>query len=220
MTTLRRFVFNPIGVNCYLASDEDGTAVVIDPGFLGPEEKDRLLSAISGDGLSVKAVLLTHAHLDHIWGVRQLQDELGVPVHMSPDDAPLLGYGAQMAAGTGLPAPDTAFTWTPVSDGDVLRFGKMAFKAIATPGHTPGGICYLDESEGLLFTGDTLFAGTIGRTDLPLGSYDDLIASVMDKLMGLGGDVRVLPGHGAPSTIGSERVTNPFLEPWGEAEED
>ena len=219
MTALQRFVFNPIGVNCYLASDEDGVSIVIDPGFLTPEEKDKLLSAVSGGSLAVAAILLTHAHLDHIWGVRRLQDELGVPVFMSPDDAPLLGYGAQMAAGTGLPAPDTEFRFTPASDGDILRFGKMAFKVIATPGHTPGGLCYLEESEGLLFTGDTLFAGTIGRTDLPLGSYDELIASVMDKLMGLDGDIRILPGHGGPSTIGGERVTNPFLEPWGDAEE-
>ena len=95
----------------------------------------------------------------------------------------------------------------------------MALKVIATPGHTPGSVCYLCAEDRILFTGDTLFAGSIGRTDLPLGDYDKLIVSIMDKLMALDGDTRILPGHGGPSTIGEERCENPFLEPFNEKEE-
>ncbi len=221
MITVRRFVFNPLGEHTYLTSDEDGVTAIIDPGCFLPGEKERLLAALSEGGSGgAAAILVTHAHFDHIYGVRELQDELGLPVWMNPDDVPMLDFGGVMAAAFDLPAPDTSFKFNPVRDGDTVRVGKMAFKVIATPGHAPGSVCFLEESEKIMFTGDTLFAGTIGRTNLPLASYDSLIVSIMDKLMGLDGDIRIFPGHGHDSTIGHERITNPFLEPWGEAEED
>ena len=99
-------------------------------------------------------------------------------------------------------------------------YEQRGFKVITTPGHTPGSVCYLNEKYGVMFTGDTLFAGSIGRTDLPMGEYDDLIRSIMDKLMGLDGDTDILPGHGGRSSIGWERTHNPFLEPFNEKEEE
>ena len=220
MLNIQRFTFNPLDEHCWLVWDGDGTAVAVDPGFFQPGEEDALTGAIAEGGLKLGAILLTHAHFDHIFGVRSLQDRYGVPVYMSPDEVPMLSWGRPMAAAFGLPGPDISFKSTPVLEGDTVTVGQMSLKVISTPGHSPGGLCWLEEGEQLLFCGDTLFAGTIGRTNLPLASYDDLIRSIMDKLMGLDGEVRILPGHGRSSTIAEERTTNPFLEPWGEPEED
>ena len=217
---IRRFVFNHMGENTYLASDENGMTVIVDPGCNDPGEEERLLGAIEAGSLKIGGILVTHGHFDHICGARSLQDRFGVKVFMGEDDLPILRYGGEMGAVYGFEAPDTGFTVTTVSDGQVLDFGDMHFKVISTPGHAPGSVCYLEESEKVLFTGDTLFRGTIGRTDLPLADYDKLIVSIMDKLMGLDGDIRILPGHGGVSTIAQERTGNPFLEPWGEAEEE
>jgi glyoxylase-like metal-dependent hydrolase (beta-lactamase superfamily II) len=216
---IRRFVFNHMGENTYLASDAKGNAVIVDPGCNSPQEEDRLLAAINEEKLTVRGILVTHGHFDHICGARSLQDRFGAAIYMGENDLPILQYGGEMGAVYGFEAPDTGFSVTPVRDGGILEFGDMRFRVIETPGHSPGGVCYLEENEKELFSGDTLFRGTIGRTDLPLASYDKLIVSIMDKLMGLDGDVRILPGHGGDSTIAQERTGNPFLEPWGEAED-
>lgn len=220
MVTVRRFAFNPFVEHSYLVSDEDGTAAVIDPGFFSPEEGNALLDALDKEQLRLAAVLLTHAHPDHIYGVKVLQDRFSVPVYMNPEDGRMLPLVGKMAASFGLPAPRTDFSFTPVSDEEHIKVGKMEFKVMATPGHTPGGVCYICEEDRLVFTGDTLFAGSIGRTDLPLGDYDRLIVSVMDKVMGLDADYQVLPGHGGTTTISDERTGNPFLEPFNEPESD
>ena len=119
-----------------------------------------------------------------------------------------------------LERPELKFESKGIEDGEVLELADMKIEVIFTPGHTPGGVCYLLRDEKVMFTGDTLFAGTIGRTDLPGGDYDKLIVSIMDKLMGLPGDVDVLPGHGRKTTIADERTHNPFLQPFNEPEED
>ena len=140
---------------------------------------------------------------------------------MGEADADLLAIAGQSAEAAGLKMPDTGFRTTPLSDGQALTVLKGSpFTAIATPGHTEGGFCFYDETDKVLFSGDTLFAGTIGRTDLFGGEYDKLIVSVMDRLMSLPGDVDVLPGHGTWTTVGNERTGNPFLQPFNEPEED
>ena len=140
---------------------------------------------------------------------------------MGEADADILAIAGQSAEAAGLKMPDTGFRTTPLSDGQALTVLKGSpFTAIATPGHTEGGFCFYDETDKVLFSGDTLFAGTIGRTDLFGGEYDKLIVSVMDRLMGLPGDVDVLPGHGTWTTVGNERTGNPFLQPFNEPEED
>ena len=213
MPNIRSFTFNYLEEKTYLVWDESLEAVLIDPGCYRPSEAPELSRFIEENKLKLKAIWLTHGHFDHICGVASFP---GVPVYMHPADKPVLAISGDMATGLRLRAPDTSFSTVDISDGDELRVGKTAFKVIATPGHTPGGVCFYDEKDGLMFSGDTLFAGTIGRTDFPLGDYDVLIVSLMEKIMGLPGGVEVYPGHGPSTDIATERTHNPFLQPFNE----
>ncbi len=216
---IKRFFCNMLSENCYVL-ERGGKFVVVDPGFCGETELEGLY-ALLGDS-APEAVLLTHAHFDHTLGVKPLQQKYpGLPVYMAPEDVVLLEEDARYACGLGIKDFDFSFDWTPVRDGDELRFdGGFAFRAVATPGHTPGGLCWYCPEEGVVFTGDTLFADTIGRTDLAFGDYDSEIRSIMEKLMLLPGSTDVLPGHGRATTIERERMSNPFLEPFNEPEEE
>ena len=138
---------------------------------------------------------------------------------MHPADQVVLSYSAEMARRLGLDVPGIRFRTTDVEDGLLLAVAGMQLEAIATPGHTPGGVCWLERSAGVLFTGDTLFAGSIGRTDFRFSDYDDEIRSIMERLILLDPAIRIFPGHGPSSTIGQERRNNPFLEPFNEPEE-
>ena len=215
---LFRFVVNRLEENTYIAVSQQGRCVVVDPGFLERRETDAVTGFIGAKGLVPEAVLLTHGHMDHIYGAAFMQRRYGIPVYMSDADKPIMTYFTRWEK-FGIPTADPDFTSTDVQDGSVIEAAGMKFRVIATPGHTPGGVCYLEEGSGALFTGDTLFAGAIGRTDLEGGDYDSLIRSVMEKLILLDSDTEIYPGHGPGSTIGTERVTNPFLEPFNEREE-
>ena len=165
-------------------------------------------------------MLLTHGHLDHIGGAAELQRRYGIPVYMNEDDRKVIENPDPRLSRLWKRFPDTGFSISAVRDGDRVEAAGLTFEVIATPGHTPGGVCWLVRDEKLLFTGDTLFAGAIGRTDLSFGEYDDEIRSIMEKLMLLDGDIRIFPGHGPASTIADERTGNPFLEPFNEPEEE
>lgn len=219
MAKIHQFTFNLFGVHTMICTNGSDECVVIDPGFYTPKEKEEFLSYVSTNNLEPKAVLLTHGHIDHIWGVKAVQDIFGIPVYMSPEDEVLLNYDSGIAGKLGLIAPDSTFKWTAVSDGMHIPVAGLDFEVITTPGHSPGSVCYLDRQQNIMFTGDTLFAGTIGRTDLQYGEYDDIIRSIMEKLIWLEPDIEIYPGHGHPSTIGVERTSNPFLEPFNEKEE-
>ena len=215
---IRRFIFNMLSENTLVVIGAPGRCVVVDPGFLEESERNAFLDYLRSHSLKPEAILLTHSHMDHTYGVAELQRLFGAPVYMSEADKGVLSY-FQRIIKFGFPIPDINFTSTDVSDGLVIEAAGLQFKVITTPGHTPGGVCYYVENERTVFTGDTLFAGAIGRTDLYGGDYDALIRSIMEKLMLLPGDVTVWPGHGANTTIGSEMATNPFLEPFNEREE-
>lgn len=214
MMKIKRFVFNPFQENTYLVESPQGNCLIVDPGAYDREEKEALLGELRGK--EPEAVLLTHGHPDHLAAAGLLQREFGVKVFMHPDDADVPSH----IAGPLAAHLDLEFETTPLSDGQVLQLLGLECKVIHTPGHSPGGVCYWFESENVLFTGDTLFRGTIGRTDLYKGEYDDLIRSVMDKIMGLPGCTEVLPGHAGSTTIAEERTENPFLQPFNEPEEN
>lgn len=217
---IKVFEFNPFMEHCYIADSGNGNCVIIDPGCRDKNERERLTDYLHKEGLKPEAVLLTHAHFDHIYGVKWLQDTFNIPVYLHNDDSIHINDYCESALRYGLDVPDTGFSSTAVHDGDTLKLAGMEFSVIETPGHTPGCVCYYEKNNAVMFTGDTLFAGSIGRTDLPHGDYDSLIKSVMEKLIVLDAETDILPGHGASSNIGRERTSNPFLEPFNEPDQD
>jgi hydroxyacylglutathione hydrolase len=209
----------PVGMlqcNCTIIGDPvTGEALVVDPG----DEVERILAMLGRHKLNVKAIVSTHAHIDHVGGLAKLHQFTGAPVLMHREDLPLYQGMDVQAAFLGVRAPELTAVDHLLKEGDSLRWGAFEAKVIHTPGHTPGSVClYLPNQEGnialaapKLFAGDTLFAGSIGRTDLWGGSMDQIMDSLRGKLMELPDDTIVHPGHGAATTIGEERQSNPFL---------
>ena len=211
----------PVGMlqcNCSIIGDpETREALVVDPG----DEADRILQILAKHALTVKAIVSTHAHIDHVGGLRKMQQATGAPVLMHGDDMELYRHLDIQAAWLGMRTPDPANVDKFLREGDTLRWGRFEANVFHTPGHTPGSISlYLaprnEENTapdaGKLLAGDTLFAGSIGRTDLPGGSLDKILRSIHQKLLILPDETIVYPGHGAVTTIGQERAANPFLE--------
>ncbi len=226
MLRVLEFTYNLFQEKTYLVFDDEADladglhpCIAIDPGCLSDGEKANFKAQMEKNRLKPVAILLSHCHFDHIGGVKHIQDKFFCPVYMNPSDKVLLRYVPEMAGAFGISVPENDFETTDISDGQLLEIGGMKIKCISTPGHSPGGMCFHFEEEAVLFSGDTLFAGTIGRSDLPLGDYDELIRSVMEKLIFLDGETRVFPGHGDSTSIGHERTHNPFLEPFNEPEE-
>ena len=221
MILYKKITVNPFGENTYLLWDETRPGVIVDPGCLAEEEIQELYGLIAVNGVIPKKILLTHGHFDHIYGVKKLAERLGATIFMHPADEELVRSGnAQLTGYYRIPAAPDDFEYQPIKEGDVIEFGESSLTVIETPGHTYGGVCFYSEPDKLLLSGDTLFAGTIGRTDSQWGDYDKLILNVMDKLMGLDSDVQILPGHGPSSSIGYERTHNPFLQPFNEPDGD
>lgn len=187
---LRKLVVGPYQTNCYiLGCKETNQGLVIDPG----DEVLRIVKEISRSGLEIKYIAITHGHIDHVGGVSELKHITKAPVLIHRLDAGALGT-----------KPDGF-----LEEGQSLQVGNYTLSVIHTPGHSPGGVCLY--APGAVFTGDTLFAGSVGRTDFPGGSHELLVQGVRQKIFPLGDSLRVYPGHGPESTIGRERMTNPFF---------
>ena len=222
MLHTRIFQFNPLGTNCMVTwADGSRTCTVVDPGMSSDEGEKELLGFLASEGITPDAILLTHGHFDHVWGVERLVEKYPVPVYMHPADRDILEDGASAFRGMqSMKMLRHDFPTVDVADGDTVTTGGVEWKVIGTPGHTPGGVCYWSQENNLLISGDTLFAGSIGRTDLQGGDYDALMASIKDKLLNLPGETDVLPGHGQPTSIAREGMYNPFLEPFNEPLEE
>ena len=205
---IETFPVGPLQCNCSILVDEaTREAVVIDPG----DEPQRILDALSAAGVRPASLLHTHAHIDHITGTGQVAESTGASIRLHPADRPLYEALPEQAAFFGLAARDPRPLDAPLSDAEVIRFGRCSLRAIHTPGHTPGSTCFLLEGdEPLLFSGDTLFRRSIGRTDLWGGDTDQILESIREKLFALPGNTRVICGHGPDTAIEEERSLNPF----------
>jgi hydroxyacylglutathione hydrolase len=209
----------PVGMlqcNCHIVGDPvTREAVVIDPG----DDVDAILEVIARHGLKVRNILITHSHIDHIIGLKKLREATGAPVLMHQADLDLYQQMEMQAEWIQWPTPELAEVDEFLTEGKSIKWGNYELRVMHTPGHTKGSVClYLPREEntvrdpGLLFAGDTLFEGSIGRTDLWGGSVKEILRSLKTKLLALPDETIVFPGHGSPTTIGVERETNPFLQ--------
>lgn len=223
MLHLEYFTFNAFQTRCTIVWDDNGFCAFTDPGFSSAEERDALTEFIKENGLKPVCIMLTHGHFDHILGVAELASSYpergGLPVYMHPAERFTVENNSFFVRAFGVPMP-APFETTDVEEGDIIEVGDLRFEVISTPGHSVGGVCYYERSEKVLLSGDTLFAGAIGRSDHPGGDYDQLMKSILEKLVTLDGDVTVIPGHGPCTDIATEGMTNPFLLPFNEPFED
>jgi hydroxyacylglutathione hydrolase len=202
------FPVGPLQCNCSVVGDEQTReAMVIDPG----DEIDEVMAIVQRHGLTVKQIVVTHAHIDHVGGAMKLKRLTGAPILLNQNDYGLLKMLDMQAAWIGMKAPGAVEIDASLGAGDKVPAGSLVADVLHTPGHTEGSICLYFASEKKLIAGDTLFAGSIGRTDLPGGSYEKIMRSLHGSVLALPDDTIVVPGHGPLTTIGEERATNPFL---------
>ena len=203
---IHTFACGPFQTNTYLVEDEQTrSALLIDPTM----DSGRVYDAILARRLSVALIVNTHGHIDHVYCDAYFSDKTGAVVAIHQADVPVLAASGKMAAMFGLKAPAPVVAGRVLAEGDSVAAGSLSFQVIHTPGHTPGGVCLY--GHGALFAGDTLFAGSIGRTDLPGGDHKMLITAITGKLLTLPGETIIYSGHGLPSTIAEEGAHNPFL---------
>ncbi|HCN18935.1 MAG: MBL fold metallo-hydrolase [Planctomycetes bacterium RIFCSPHIGHO2_02_FULL_50_42] len=198
----------PLAVNCYvLGSRDGGEGVIIDPG----DEPDEIMRVVKAHRLSgkIRYILATHGHFDHVGAAKRLKELTSAPFLIHKNDLELLDILEEQAGYFGCPEVEKPHVDRFVVDGDVISFDNIELRVAHTPGHSKGGVCYLTEDR--VFVGDTLFAGSVGRTDFPGCSSEELANSIRSKLLSLGDGVKVYPGHGPTTTIGRERRSNPFL---------
>lgn len=201
-----RFILGDLVTNCYIIADEKTKNAIL---FDAPDEASKILEYVNKNGLSIKKICLTHAHFDHILALEELKSVTGAELLLHTEEEkylkdPSLNLSGSYNLDLNLPKADRLLT-----DGDTIDMDNITIKVIHTPGHTVGSVCYLIDD--VLISGDTLFSGSIGRFDFPLGSYDDEICSIKEKLMPLDDLVNVYPGHGFSTTIGKQRKENPYL---------
>ena len=207
---LETFPVGPLACNCTVLGDEaTGEAMVVDPGDNVPQ----ILALLAKHHLTLKQIVVTHGHIDHVGGAVQLKRATGAPVLLNQNDLPLLKMMDMQAGWLGIATPEVAAPDVSAEEGMVAGIAGHPAQILHTPGHTQGSICLHFEPDGLLLAGDTLFAGSSGRTDLPGGDGRQILRSLHDRLLTLPDSTRVIPGHGRETSIGVERESNPFLQP-------
>ncbi len=198
----------PLQCNCSIIGDEvSKEAIVLDPG----DDIEDVMAAVRRHQLQVKQIIITHAHIDHVGGAMKLKRLTGAPIFINQNDYALVKMLDVQAGWVGMRPPGEVTIDHSIGEGDRVRAGGLTGSVLHTPGHTEGSICVYFPADKMLFAGDTLFAGSIGRTDLPGGSYDKIMASLHGPVLSLPDDTIVVPGHGPLTTIGDERESNPFL---------
>ncbi len=211
MFTIKQFTFSPVQENTYVLSNESGDCLIIDPGCYFPGERQELKDYISQNSLTPKYLLNTHCHLDHIFGNRFIQDTYRLKLHLHPKEEQVLAMGPTFGLNWGLSFENYNGELIFLTERDDVRLGNDRLTIFETPGHSPGSISFYCKEQKFIISGDVLFNGSIGRTDLPGGDFDTLIKSIHTKLWPLPEDIVVYSGHGDPTTIGKEKRTNPYV---------
>ncbi len=210
MIKVHSFTFSPFAENTYVLHDESNEAIIFDPGCYEQHEKDQLSDYIRQNNLKVVRLINTHSHLDHVFGNKFVSETYNVIPEMHPDELPGLKAVPSYSASMGLtvePSPDPTF----LPESGTIEFGNSSLEILFTPGHSIASLSFYSKEDQFVIAGDTLFQGSVGRVDLPGGNGPTLIKSIKEKLIPLGDDVKVYSGHGDPTTIGFERLSNPFL---------
>ena len=211
MFQIQAFVFNFASENTYVLFNENKNAWLIDPGNMNEQETQAISNFITENNLKIEKILLTHAHIDHVLGLQWAFDTFKVPVTMHQEDQEVLDMLQASGARFGFQIPAVKVDPEYINEGDELDFDGEKFKTYHVPGHSPGSVVYHNETQKFMISGDVLFEGSIGRTDLYKGNYDQLIEGIKTKLFVLDEETQVLSGHGNPTTIGFEKQYNPFL---------
>lgn len=212
MINIKRFVFNPFQVNCYILSNSSGECILVDPSVYYDDEKDLLIKFIADKCPKPLMIINTHGHVDHICGNKLLKDTYSIKTSLHKDDIELLNIAVEQGLFFGInvakpPQPDVF-----LEDKQIIKLGDSSLEIRHVPGHSPGSVLIYSEKDNFVITGDVLFKGSIGRTDLPKGSYETLINSINKEVLSLPDETMVYPGHGDNTTIGIERINNPFLQ--------
>lgn len=210
MIQIETFTFNPFSENTYLVYDETAEGVVIDPGCYDKAEKDKLSQFIERKNITIKYLLNTHCHIDHVLGNNFVKEKYQVPLLLHKKDEPVLRSVKAYAPSYGFNMYQETLPDKYLDEGDTVSFGKITFDVLFLPGHAPGHIGFYHKESGSLFSGDVLFEQSIGRTDLPGGDFNTLIKSIHQKIFTLPDHVVVYPGHGNPTTVKEEKISNPF----------
>jgi glyoxylase-like metal-dependent hydrolase (beta-lactamase superfamily II) len=211
MIHIKAFTFSPISENTYVLYNDEGKAIIIDPGCYFPAEQETLKNFLTDTGLTPVQLLNTHCHLDHVFGNKWVHETYGLELYIQPNEAQMLELAPVSGERWGLPFQNYNGTIHFLNDGDTLLLGDTEIQVILAPGHSPGSICFYLPSQGDLIGGDVLFRGSIGRTDLPGGDSETLLTSIREKLWVLPDETVVYSGHGIKTTIGYEKRNNPFL---------
>lgn len=212
MFQIQTFVFNFASENTYVLFNENKNAWLIDPGNMNEQETQAISNFITENNLKIEKILLTHAHIDHVLGLQWAFDTFKVPVTMHQEDQEVLDMLQASGARFGFQIPAVKIDTEYINEGDELDFDGEKFKIYHVPGHSPGSVVYHNETQKFMISGDVLFEGSIGRTDLYKGNYDQLIEGIKTKLFVLNEETQVFSGHGNPTTIGFEKQYNPFLK--------
>ena len=212
MFTIKQFTFSPIEENTYLLYNENNNAILIDPGCYSIAEKNTLKRFLEEYELNLKMLLNTHCHLDHVFGNKWVNETYGLKPIIHKDEEPMLRYAAMAGEKWSLPFDNYEGEVEYISEGDVISLDDDELEVIAAPGHSPGHVCFYSKSQNFLVGGDVLFYESIGRTDFPMCSHEDLIRNIKEKIFVLPEETTVYSGHGRPTTVGHEKKFNPFID--------
>ncbi|MER3497444.1 MAG: MBL fold hydrolase [Chitinophagaceae bacterium] len=212
MLTVRSFIFNPVAENTYVVYNEQMQCCIIDPGCYFEEERKELKNFIDHTGLQPVLLLNTHCHLDHVFGNKWVAETWKLKLHFHPKEKPVFDFAEKAGEMWNLPFKNYEGEIVFIKEGEKIKLGEDELDIFFTPGHSPGSVCFYSQADGFAISGDVLFNGSIGRTDLPGGDYQTLINSIHTRLFPLPDDTKIYSGHGPITTIGLEKMNNPFVK--------